>query len=101
MITQKKPVRLWSAAVLLLAALALTLSGTGVPFSLAVFARTHGVSPADYPEELVALYKRNPDARDYVKYYPLRRYDNPEIDLSDEVTPGEAPRLMQWDARWG
>ena len=101
MVKHRKPIRLWSAAVLLLAALALTLSGNGIPFSLQIFARTHGVSPADYPDELAALYKRNPDAREFVKYYPLQKNDSPEIDLSDEITPGKAPRLMQWDARWG
>ena len=101
MVKHRKPIRLWSAAVLLLAALALTLSGSGIPFSLQIFARTHGVSPADYPDELVTLYKRNPDARDFVKYYPLRKNDRPEIDLSEEITEGSAPRLMQWDARWG
>ena len=101
MVKHRKPIRLWSAAVLLLAALALTLSGSGIPFSLQIFARTHGVSPADYPDELVTLYKRNPDARDFVKYYPLRKNDRPEIDLSEEITEGKAPRLMQWDARWG
>ena len=101
MVKHQKPIRLWSAAVLLLAALAVTLSGSGVPFSLQVFARTHGVSPADYPDELVALYKRNPDAREFVKYYPLQKNDSPEIDLSGEIKPGEAPRLMQWDPRWG
>ena len=101
MVKHRKPIRLWSAAVLLLAALALTLSGSGIPFSLQIFARTHGVSPADYPDELVTLYKRNPDARDFVKYYPLRKNDRPEIDLSEEITEGSAPRLMQWDPRWG
>ena len=101
MVKHRRRIRLWSAAVLLLAVLALTVSGSGVPFPLAVFAQTHGVSPADYPDELVALYRRNPDAREFVKYYPLRRYDLPEIDLTDEITPGAAPRLMQWDARWG
>ena len=101
MVKHQKPIRLWSAAVLLLAALALTLSGSGLPFSLEIFARTHGLSPADYPDELVALYKRNPDARDFVKYYPLRKNGLPEIDLSEEIAPGEAPLLMQWDPRWG
>ena len=101
MVKHQKPIRLWSAAVLLLAALALTLSGNGIPFSLQIFARTHGVSPTDYPDELVTLYKRNPDARDFVKYYPLRKNDRPEIDLSEEITEGSAPRLMQWDPRWG
>lgn len=101
MVKHRKPIRLWSAAVLLVAALALTLSGSGIPFSLQIFARTHGVSPADYPDELVTLYKRNPDAREFVKYYPLQKNGNPEIDLSAEITPGKAPRLMQWDARWG
>ena len=101
MVRQRKQVRLWSAAVLLLAVLALTLSGSGLPFSLKIYALTHGVSPADYPNELAALYDRNPDARDFVKDYPLRKNDAPEIDLSGEVTPGEAPKLMQWDGRWG
>ena len=101
MVKHQKPIRLWSAAALLLLALAVTLSGSRLPFSLQIFARTHGVSPADYPDELVTLYKRNPDAREFVKNYPLQKNGNPEIDLSAEITPGKAPRLMQWDARWG
>ena len=80
MVKHQKPIRLWSAAVLLLAALALTLSGSGIPVSLQICARTHGGSPADYPDELVTLYKRTPGARGLVKYYPQRRTDLPEID---------------------
>ena len=101
MVKHRRSIRLWSAAALLIAALALMLSGSGIPFSLQIFARTHGISPADYPDELVALYRRNPDAQNFVKYYPLQKNDNPEIDLSEEITPGKAPRLMQWDERWG
>lgn len=101
MVKQRRPVRIWSAAVLLLAVLALTLSESGMPFSLRLYARTHGLSPADYPDELVALYERNADAREFVKEYPLRKNETQEIDLSGEVTPGEAPLLMQWDLRWG
>ena len=101
MVKHRRSIRLWSAAALLIAALALMLSGSGIPFSLQIFARTHGISPADYPDELVALYKRNPDAQNFVKNYPLQKNDNPEIDLSEEITPGKAPRLMQWDERWG
>ena len=101
MVKHRRSIRLWSAAALLIAALALMLSGSGIPFSLQIFARTHGISPADYPDELVALFKRNPDAQNFVKNYPLQKNDNPEIDLSEEITPGKAPRLMQWDERWG
>ncbi len=101
MVKHRKQVRLWSAAALLLAVLAVTLSGVGAPFSLAVYAWTHGVSPADYPDALIALYERNPDAREFVREYPLRKDETPEIDLSGEVKPGTVPRLMQWDRRWG
>ena len=52
------------------------------------------------PASLQGLYRRNPEARDFVRGYRGHEED-PVIDLSGEVTPGEAPLLLQWDSRWG
>ena len=73
----------------------------GMPPELWLWAKAHGLSPSDYPQSLVALYRRNEDARAFVKYYPLREQYAPEIDLSGEISPGAIPLLIQWDERWG
>ena len=47
------------------------------------------------------LYDKNPEARDYIAAFNGVT-DTPEkVDLSDDLTPGEVPLLMQWDERWG
>lgn len=53
-----------------------------------------------YPESLIALVERNPEAKDFVLDYP--KYKGlEEIDISKEVTKGEIPHFLQWDERWG
>ena len=53
-----------------------------------------------YPESLIELLEKNPEARDFVLDYP--NYEGlQEIDISDEVVPGEIPLFLQWDERWG
>ena len=53
-----------------------------------------------YPESLIALVERNPEAKDFVLDYP--KYKGlEEIDISKEVTKGEIPHFLQWDDRWG
>ena len=89
------------AAVLILGSMLLSAFTSNTPVSLWVYARGHGYSAADYPGALTALYRRNPDARQFVRDYPEKHDDDPEIDLSGEITPGTAPLLMQWDERWG
>lgn len=67
------------------------------------------VSPADterlredgYPESLIALMERNPEAKDFVLNYPQNKDKDYEIDLSDEVVQGMIPLFLQWDERWG
>lgn len=89
------------AVVLILGSMLLSAYTSRTPVSLWVYARGHGYSRADYPAALTALYSRNPDARQFVRDYPEKCDDDPEIDLSGEVTQGAAPLLMQWDERWG
>ena len=102
MTRQKRKLRwLWLALIALLILGAVFIPRNGIPASLWVWAKSHGVSPNEYPQALIALYKRNEDARTFVCDYPLKRNQETEIDLSGEYTPGTAPLLMQWDERWG
>lgn len=61
----------------------------------------HRLRANDYPESLVALMERNPEARQFVLDYPKNKDNHAQIDLSGEVTQGEIPLFLQWDKRWG
>ncbi len=66
------------------------------------FAADNGLSVTDYPDDIIGLLGRNPDALEYVLNFPLHEAEEePDIDLSGEVNRFEVPRLYQWDARWG
>lgn len=67
---------------------------------LTEFARQHDLRLSDWPEELVELLERNPDAEEFVLNYPLKKNERFEIDLSG-LPSGEIPLLFQWDERWG
>lgn len=67
---------------------------------LEAFARQHDLRLSDWPDELVELLERNPDAEEFVLNYPLKKKERFEIDLSD-LTGGGVPLLFQWDERWG
>ena len=65
------------------------------------FAKDHNLNLSDYPDELVNLLNKNPETKDFVYNYPLKRNSNPKIDLSNYENSKSAPLLMQWDERWG
>lgn len=56
--------------------------------------------PEDYPEELLELAVRNPEALDFVARYPQEKDAQPAGSVG-EVERGTYPLLMQWDPRWG
>ena len=68
---------------------------------LIIFARENGLSMEEWPQEMLTLLEKNPDAEEYVQNYPLLKDTEQPIDLSDLVGTGEVPLLLQWDARWG
>ena len=68
---------------------------------LDTYAENNDVSLADYPDALVQLYARNPDARDFVRDYPKKKNLTPTIDLSGLAGSETVPLLLQWDERWG
>ena len=65
------------------------------------YAKANGISMDQYPEELLSLYERNNETETFVEEYPLKKEEEPEIDLSDLSSASEVPLLLQWDQRWG
>lgn len=54
-----------------------------------------------YPESLLKLLEKNPEAEQFVLDYPKNKDKHVEIDISKEVKEGEIPLFIQWDERWG
>lgn len=101
-------------AVLLLAALLLVVFGGDygpVPQlikpkseaykTVETFAKENGLSMTQWPDKLIDLLERNPETKEYVLNYPLRKSEKPEVDLSAQTQSEAVPALYQWDARWG
>lgn len=65
------------------------------------FARENGISLGAWPEELLDLLEKNPEAKDFVLNYPLKKDLETEIDLSEHLDNDGVPLLLQWDERWG
>lgn len=68
---------------------------------IAGFAQAHNLTLSDWPDSLVALLDKNPEAADFVLNYPLLKDSEPEIDLGEYLSCNEVPLFLQWDARWG
>lgn len=56
-----------------------------------------------YPENLIKLISKSPEAIDFAVEYPFKRgeSDSKVVDISDDYTEGEIPLFLQWDDRWG
>ena len=71
------------------------------PAELRLYAATNGYAVSDYPRELIDLYDRNPETRDFVFRYPAAK-DTPLPEALDPADlEGGVPLLLQWDPRWG
>lgn len=63
------------------------------------YAKEKGISYHTYPDSLIGLLDRNPEAEDFVLNYPFRQ--EAAIDLSEFDRTHGVPLMMQWDSRWG
>ena len=56
-----------------------------------------------YPENLIKLVIKSPEAIEFALEYPFKRGQNNDItvDLTQDYIKGEIPLLLQWDTRWG
>lgn len=68
---------------------------------LEAFAAEHDLSVEDYPEKLIELLERNPEAEEYVLNYPLEYGKDHEIDISGYADYEGVPLFIQWDKQWG
>lgn len=68
---------------------------------IAAFAAQNGLSMADYPEKLIEMLERNPEAEEYVLNYPLEYGKEHEIDISGYADYEGVPLFIQWDKQWG
>jgi len=65
------------------------------------FAKQNNLNMSDYPNSLISLFNKNPETKDFVFNYPLKKDLSPKIDLSEHKNSKSVPLLMQWDERWG
>lgn len=65
------------------------------------FAKEHHLALSQWPAYLIDLLEKNPDTKDFVLNYPLKKDLSPEIDLREYVNSSQVPLLLQWDERWG
>ncbi len=65
------------------------------------FAKQNGLSLNEWPEELLDLLEKNPEAQEFVLNYPIKKDLDSEIDLTEYLDSSDVPLLLQWDERWG
>lgn len=62
------------------------------------YAEERGISIGNWPWEIIELYERNPETKDFVLHYPDRVEQ--EIDLTG-YSRESVPLFLQWDPMWG
>lgn len=108
MSTYTKPKRRWLRRIVglvLVLAVAVSVCGhyrysTTNP-TVRDFAKQNGLSLSEWPEELLVLLEKNPEAQEFVLNYPIKKDLDPEIDLSEYLDSSDVHLLLQWDERWG
>lgn len=72
-----------------------------LPEAVETFASRHNLSARDYPESILELLDRNPEAKDFVLNYPLEYGKKHSVDMSEFEDMDTVPLFLQWDKRWG
>lgn len=65
------------------------------------FAENHNLQTNAWTDNLIELLEKNPETKDFVLNYPLKKDKNFKIDLSEYENSKKVPLFMQWDERWG
>lgn len=68
---------------------------------IADFAKEHDLELDAWPDSLIELLEKNPDAEDFVLNYPIKKNLSYDIDLREYINKSNVPLLLQWDERWG
>lgn len=62
------------------------------------YAESQNLSIGEWPWEIIALYERNPETKEFVLNYPFQ--DEVEADITSYRTD-TLPLFLQWDPMWG
>lgn len=65
------------------------------------YADSHNIAYDEYPEEIINLFVRNEETKDFVLSYPEEHEKKHEVDMSEYENCDTIPLFMQWDKRWG
>lgn len=65
------------------------------------YADTHNIAYSEYPEEIVKLYARNEETKDFVLSYPKEHNRKHGVNMNEYKNCETVPLFMQWDKRWG
>ena len=63
------------------------------------YAREKNIAYTEYPDGMVKLLERNPEAEAFVLNYPFR--EDWAVELSDYDLSRGVPLFLQWDEQWG
>ena len=76
-------------------------SSVGKNQIVAAFAETNDLQYSQYPESLIQLLERNPEAENFVLAYPLEYGKDHFVDMTQYGQSESVPLFLQWDTRWG
>lgn len=62
------------------------------------YAEKQGISIGNWPWEIIELYERNPETRDFVLHYPDRTERETDLSIYSRES---VPLFLQWDPMWG
>lgn len=74
---------------------------TDAEITVRAYAQENDLRYSAYPDSLIQLLERNPETKTFVLEYPLKKDQQPEIDLSEYAQSDAVPLFLQWDQRWG
>lgn len=63
------------------------------------FAEEQGISIGEWPWEIIELYERNSETKEFVLNYPFR--EDTQVDITKCENSDTVPLFLQWDTMWG
>lgn len=60
-----------------------------------------GIDRSEYPQSMLELLEKNPEACQFVLEYPFEKDKTHTVDMSEYKGSNTMPLFLQWDKRWG
>lgn len=65
------------------------------------YANSHNIAYSEYPEEIVNMFARNEETKEFVLSYPKEHNKKHGVNMREYKNCETVPLFMQWDKRWG